>query len=87
VLQFVESFSNEENYSVWLELLKNLNFVSNLVLNTDYSEKFSAYMRNLLKPILNKLGLQPVEGESTQKKPKKETTLNTEQETKIHRFF
>jgi hypothetical protein len=63
VLRFAESYAVEDNVTVWLELLGNLNSVSQLVLNTEFNDNFSRYVRNLVQPVSKKLGWEPVQGE------------------------
>lgn len=64
VLKFVEGYANEENVTVWRDLLSNLTTMSRAVLNTSYHHEFQAFIRRLLKPISKKLGWDPIPGES-----------------------
>jgi len=64
VLKFVESYSAEENVTVWKDLISNLKDLSHVLLNTDYHPEFQSFVRRLLKPISKKLGWNPIEGES-----------------------
>ncbi len=63
VLKFVESYSAEENVTVWKDLISNLKDLSHIFLNTDYHPEFQSFVRRLLKPISKKLGWNPIEGE------------------------
>ncbi len=47
------------------DLLTNLVHLSSLLLNTDFHDKFSSYIRNLVKPISLKLGWDSIEGETS----------------------
>lgn len=64
LLKFVESYSVEENVTVWRDLISNLLKLSHTLLNTSYQHEFQSFIRRLLKPISKKLGWDPVEGES-----------------------
>lgn len=64
VLKFVESYSAEENVTVWRDLISNLLGLSHTLLNTGFQHEFQAFIRKLLKPISKKLGWDPIEGES-----------------------
>ena len=64
VFKFVESYSAEENVTVWKDLISNLKGVSHILLNTNYHPEFQSFVRRLLKPISKKLGWNPIEGES-----------------------
>lgn len=64
LLKFIESYSVEENVTVWRDLLSNLLGMSHILLNTNFHHEFQSFIRRLLKPISQKLGYSPVEGES-----------------------
>jgi len=64
LLKFVESYSVEENVTVWRDLISNLLKLSHTLLNTSFHHEFQSFIRRLLKPISKKLGWDPVEGES-----------------------
>ena len=63
LLKFVESYSAEENVTVWKDLIANLKDLSRILLNTDFHGDFQSFVRRLLKPISKKLGWNPAEGE------------------------
>jgi hypothetical protein len=67
LLRFVESYSAEENVTVWRDLISNLLKLSHTLLNTSYQHEFQSFIRRLVKPISKKLGWNPVEGESKNK--------------------
>ena len=64
VLEFIESFVNEDNVTVWKDLLTNMHSLSSVLLTTDYHNKLKMYTNNLVKPISKKLGWEPIPGES-----------------------
>lgn len=64
LLKFVESYTVEENVTVWRDLISNLLKLSHTLLNTSFHHEFQSFIRRLLKPISKKLGWDPVEGES-----------------------
>jgi len=63
-LKFLESYSAEENVTVWRDLISNLLSLSHILLNTDFQPQFQSFVVRLLKPISKKLGWDPIEGES-----------------------
>ena len=67
LLRLVESYSAEENVTVWRDLISNLLKLSHTLLNTSYQHEFQSFIRRLVKPISKKLGWNPVEGESKNK--------------------
>jgi len=64
VLKFIEGFSSETNVVVWRDLISNLLKLSHTLLNTEFQQDFQAFIVRLLKPISQKLGWNPIEGES-----------------------
>ena len=64
VLKFIEGYSAETNVTVWKDLISNLLKLSHTLLNTSFQHEFQAFIRRLLKPISQKLGWDPIEGES-----------------------
>jgi len=65
VLKFVQAFAKAEtNSTVWCDLISNLLGMSHLLLNTDFHPEMQAFIRQLLKPISQKLTFSPIEGES-----------------------
>ena len=63
-LKFLESYSAEENVTVWRDLISNLLSLSHTLLNTDFQPQFQSFIVRLLKPISKKLGWDPIEGET-----------------------
>ena len=49
VLKFVESYSGEENVTVWKDLLANLAELSHLLLNSSFHPQYQAFIKKLLK--------------------------------------
>ncbi len=64
VLRFIESFSAETNVVVWKDLISNLLKLSHTLLNTNFQADFQAFIVRLLTPISQKLGWNPIPGES-----------------------
>lgn len=64
VLKFVEGYAAEENVTVWRDLISNLLQLSHILLNTNFHHEFQAFVRRLVKPIAQKLGWDPLPGES-----------------------
>ena len=64
VLKFIGGFSSETNVVVWRDLISNLLKLSHTLLNTEFQQDFQAFIVRLLKPISQKLGWNPIEGES-----------------------
>ena len=64
VLKFVASYSSETNVVVWRDLISNLLKTAHVLLNTDYQPAFQGFIIDLVRPISEKLGWNPVEGES-----------------------
>jgi len=59
LLKFVESYTVEENVTVWRDLISNLLKLSHTLLNTSFHHEFQSFIRRLLKPISKKLvGIQ-----------------------------
>lgn len=66
LIDFVRSFENEKEYSIWVGLDRVLNQISQLINyseNEDLKEKYNQLVIGLLSPIAQKLGRRPVEGE------------------------
>ena len=63
-LKVAQAFVNETNYTVWSDLLSGLALLSTLVQYTDYHADFKRYNCQLLSGIAEKLGWDPVSGES-----------------------
>jgi puromycin-sensitive aminopeptidase len=64
VLSFIQNYSqNEENLTVWRDILTNIEKMSILLRNTETHEEFKRYIRDLVKPISLKLGTKPIDGE------------------------
>ena len=57
VLEFIESYVDEEAYVVWADLLGNLTEVADLIkLKDDLYDLFSAFMRRLIHRLIRKVG-------------------------------
>ena len=65
MIEFVKAYANEDNVTVLRDLLTNLVHLSSLLLSTDFHDKFSVYIRQLIKPISLTLGWDPKEGETS----------------------
>lgn len=63
-LKFLEGYSAEENVTVWRDLISNLMSLSHTLLNTDFQSDFQSFVVKLLKPISQKLGWDPIQGET-----------------------
>ena len=64
VLWFVEGYAAEENVTVWQDLISNLLGFSRILLNTNFHGEFQSFVCRLLRPVSQKLGWDPVQGES-----------------------
>lgn len=64
ILKFFESYVDEEESTVWKGLLGNLGALYTLLLQTDFSHRFSSFLKKLLKPISKKLGWNVIPGEN-----------------------
>jgi len=59
-LELASGYQNEEDYSVWADLLGNLGTISSVwSVDPQVSDKLSAFTRQLLTPIVQKLGWEP----------------------------
>ena len=64
VLKFVEGYTAEQNVTVWRDLINNLLGLSHILLNTNFHHEFQAFIRRLLKPVAQRLGWDPIQGET-----------------------
>jgi puromycin-sensitive aminopeptidase len=77
VLKFVGGYEAETNVTVWRDLISNLLGLSHILLNTNSHAQFQAFIRRLLKPVAQRLGLHPVQGESGLQSMCRATILKT----------
>ena len=63
MLQAVEAFVNEDNFTVWSDLSVNLATLSILLQYTDCHDSFRAFCVKLFEPVAAKLGWSSKEGE------------------------
>lgn len=59
----VDAFSSETNYTVWNDVSNNLGKLALLLQNTECSDSFKTFLRQLFKPIADKIGWDAKEGE------------------------
>ncbi|XP_064598635.1 puromycin-sensitive aminopeptidase-like isoform X2 [Liolophura sinensis] len=64
VLKVSEAFTNEENYTVWSDLNKNLSQIALLIQYTDYYDDYKSFSKKLFGPLGERLGwdTKPNEG-------------------------
>ena len=62
-LRLVESFTDEDEYTVWLDIAGNLHRLGTLLTHTDYESAFEAFNRRLFQKIGMQLGWDPKENE------------------------
>ena len=60
----VDAFTNESNYTVWNDVSTNLGKLALLLQYTDFSASFKLFLRQLYKPVADRLGWDPKDGES-----------------------
>jgi puromycin-sensitive aminopeptidase len=63
-LTVVDAFANEPNYTVWNDVSTNLEKLALLLQYTDSCESFKSFLRQLYKPVADRVGWEPKEGES-----------------------
>ena len=61
----VDSFVNEINYTVWNDVTSNLGKLALLLQHTEFSDSFKAFLRKLYKPVADKIGWDPKDGEGS----------------------
>nr|XP_003702012.1 PREDICTED: puromycin-sensitive aminopeptidase [Megachile rotundata] len=64
VLQLMQAFQQEDNYTVWSSIVNSLGKIGVLVSHLDFEDSFMAYGRNLMRDITTKLGWDPKPNES-----------------------
>ena len=62
-LKMAEAYKNEQEYGVWADLVGNLRQLGHLLSQESYSPQFHAFGRELLQPIVRKVGWDPKPGE------------------------
>ncbi len=62
-LTIAAAYTNEVDFSVWSDLSGNLRAIHNLTFGDPYHDKFRAFARELFRPISQKVGWQPRQGE------------------------
>ena len=58
-LTVVDAFTNEPNYTVWNDVSTNLGKLATLLQYTDFNESFKSFLRQLYKPVADRLGWEP----------------------------
>ncbi|XP_006620199.1 puromycin-sensitive aminopeptidase isoform X1 [Apis laboriosa] len=64
VLQLMQAFQHEDNFTVWSSIVNSLGKIGVLVSHLDFEDSFKAFGRNLMRDITNKLGWDPKPNES-----------------------
>lgn len=64
VLKLVHAYINEDNYTVWNDLARNLSNIALLLQYTDYYEEYKAFARTLFEKIVNKVGWNATKDEN-----------------------
>ncbi|XP_050478927.1 puromycin-sensitive aminopeptidase isoform X1 [Bombus huntii] len=59
VLQLMQAFQHEDNFTVWSSIVNSLGKIGVLVSHLDFEDSFKAFGRNLMRDITNKLGWDP----------------------------
>jgi len=62
-LDLLESYENETDYTVWVDINGSMASLANCIERTDYRPKFDAFVRKLYSKIGEKLGWDPKSGE------------------------
>jgi puromycin-sensitive aminopeptidase len=63
VLEFVQNYQDEDDYTVWVELASNLGALYSLVALELFAKKYSAFARSVFSSIAKKMGWEIKEGE------------------------
>ncbi|RWS09721.1 Puromycin-sensitive aminopeptidase-like protein [Dinothrombium tinctorium] len=63
LLKFLEAFTDEDNYSVWLSISDCLTELSTLLSHTDLNQVFNAYGRRLFSNVYERIGWEQIENE------------------------
>ena len=61
----VDAFVTETNYTVWNDVSSNLGKLASILQYTDCGASFKKFLRQLYKPIADKIGWDPKEDEGT----------------------
>ncbi|XP_029649744.1 puromycin-sensitive aminopeptidase [Octopus sinensis] len=64
VLKFVQSYKNEDNYTVWNDLAQNLTNIALLLQYTKYYDQYKVFVRNLFRKIAAKVGWEATKEEN-----------------------
>lgn len=63
VLKVVEAYSEEDNFTVWNDLLGLLSEIELLLQHTDAHSDFKRFICDLLRPTFQKVGWEKKDGE------------------------
>lgn len=63
VLQLLEAFKEEDQYSVWSGITPSLGEIGAILDYTDFHDAYNVWGRRLLMPLFSKIGWQPKTGE------------------------
>ncbi|MDO8515899.1 MAG: ERAP1-like C-terminal domain-containing protein, partial [bacterium] len=64
LLSLLSAYAEETDHTVWTSVLGALNAIADILTETPDEERFNAFARSLLRPIVDKLGWESLEGES-----------------------
>jgi len=64
VLELIDSYRNETNYTVWTAITNSLSNLHILISHTDLMEHFNKYGEKLYRPVADRLGWDVREGEN-----------------------
>ena len=64
VLKLVQAYVNEDNYTVWNDLARNLANIALLLQYTDYYNEYKAFARKLFEKVVAKVGWNATKDES-----------------------
>lgn len=64
VLKLVQAYVNEDNYTVWNDLARNLANIALLLQYTDYYEEYKAFARKLFEKVVAKVGWNATKDEN-----------------------
>lgn len=64
VLQLIDSYRNETNYTVWTAITNSLSNLHILISHTDLMDYFNKYGEKLYRPVAERLGWEVKEGEN-----------------------
>ena len=63
-LKMLQSYKNETEYIVWIEIISGLRAVANILASTEAQEKYRTYAREILVNIVKKVGWEKKKNES-----------------------